>query len=155
MKFWIRQGLLLFAVFTLGYGLGKEAGFQRASASAGSPRPPAGTEESDKVLVYYFHTTFRCATCNRIEELARNVVKEDFTEELASGAVEWRTVNFQERAELAGRYNVTSSTVVVVDIDGGNETSFERLDDVWTLYDQPGAFSDYVRDTIRTCLRET
>jgi hypothetical protein len=154
MKRWIGRILVGFAVFTLGYGLGKEAGLRRATADRLAARPAETAEDRDKVLVYYLHTTFRCATCNGIEKLARQVVEQEFGEERAAGDVEWRTADFQEREDLAARYGVASSTVVVVDIEDGEERDFNRLDEVWTLHDQPGAFAEHVGAAIREFLTE-
>ena len=153
IKTWLGRILLFFAIFTLGFGLGREAGLRRSAADANDLS--LSTEgDADKVLVYYLHTTFRCATCNGIETLARQVVEQKFAEESADGRVEWRTANFQERDDLARRYGVASSTVVVVDIENGQDTGFKRLDKVWTLHDQPGAFSEYVGGAIRGFIEE-
>ncbi len=148
------RALLFFAIFTLGFGLGKEAGLRRFATHPDDAAVPAAAN-TDKVLVYYLHTTFRCATCNGIEKLARQVVEQDFAAESARGRVEWRTANFQEREDLAARYSVASSTVVVVHLENGKEKDFKRLDEVWTLHDQPAAFADYVGKAIRGFLKET
>lgn len=151
IKIWLGRILLFFAIFTLGFGLGREAGLRRSAADA-EATALSTTAAADKVLVYYLHTTFRCATCNGIEKLARQVVEQQFAEERAAGKVEWRAANFQEREDLAARYGVASSTVVVVDIENGAEKDFERLDEVWTLHDQPAAFTKYVGGAIREAL---
>jgi hypothetical protein len=153
MKIWTGRILLFFAIFTLGFGLGKEAGLRRAAADANAVTMPTAAD-ADKVVVYYLHTTFRCATCNGIETLARQVVEQEFAEKSVAGKVEWRTANFQEREDLAARYGVASSTVVVVDIENGKEKDFKRLDEVWTLHDEPKAFSEYVGGAIRGFLEE-
>jgi hypothetical protein len=61
--------LLAFAVFTLGFGVGKEVGRRQAAAVvAVAPAPAARADAStparadDKVMVYYLHATFRCVT---------------------------------------------------------------------------------------------
>ena len=140
------------AVYPEDAALGKEAGLRR-SATDKDAVPVSTAADVDKVLVYYLHTTFRCATCNRIEKLARQVVAQEFTEESADGRVEWRRANFQERNDLAKRYGVASSTVVVVDIENGEEKDFKRLDEVWTLHDRPKAFSEYVSEAIRKAMQ--
>lgn len=146
MKTWITRILLAFAIFTLGFGLGKDIGLRQGAAAA-----PAtlAEEEGDKVIVYYLHTTFRCVTCNAVEQMAKEVVERDFAEDLAEGRIEWREANFQEREDLAARYDIATSSVVVVRIEDGRETAHRRLDDVWTLHPNPDAFADYVRNTIR------
>jgi thiol-disulfide isomerase/thioredoxin len=155
MKTWTGRILLIFAIFTLGFGLGKEAGLRRASANPDTSPAASNGDNADKVVVYYLHTTFRCATCNEIERLAKKVVEEEFAEEQANGKVEWRTANFQEQEDLATHYGTAASTVVVANIENGQETEFKRLDDVWTYYDQPEAFAEYVGGAIREFLGAT
>ena len=152
MKLWLARVLLFFAIFTLGFGLGKAVGLRRVAAGRDAAPAPTVAAATDKAVVYYLHATFRCATCNGIEELAKRVVEEDFASEYAVGKVEWRTANFQERTDLAARYGVASSTIVVVDVEGGEEKGFRRLDEVWTLCAQPGALAEHVSGAIRDCL---
>ncbi len=158
MKIWTGRILLFFAIFSLGYGLGRQAGSREAATNDRPALPAAAaapeTADDDKVLVYYLHTTFRCATCNAIEQLARQVVEEDFAAEHAAGKVEWHTANFQKREDLAARYGVASSTVVVVNIENGEEKGFKRLDKVWTLHAEPAAFAEYVGGAVREFLEE-
>jgi hypothetical protein len=84
--------------------------------------------------------------------MAREVVETDFAEALAGGRIEWREVDFQERDDLAQRYDVASSCVVIADVRDGVEADFRRLDDVWTLSDRPDAFAEYVAGAIRAYL---
>lgn len=150
MKIWIGRILLVFAIFTLGYGVGQKVGFRSAKAQVlPTQRVPAEPTSIDKVLVYYLHTPYRCETCTSIEASAKAVVETQFAAELTTGAVEWRTADYLEREDLAERYDISASVVVVVDVEDGREVAFERLDDVWTLYDQPDAFANYVAGTIR------
>ena len=107
---------------------------------------------SNKVVVYYLHTTFRCVTCNEIERLAKTLVETEFADDLAAGRIEWREANFQKDESLAKRYEVVSSCVVVVNIQGGQEKGFQRLDDVWTRYQDPADFNAYVGAAIRKYL---
>ncbi len=150
MKLWTGRILVVFAIFTLGYGLGRQSGLARGGAGGG----PVAAPGEDKVLVYYLHTTFRCVTCNGIERLARQVVDREFAAELAAGKVEWHEINFQERDDLARQYEVAASVVVVAKIEDGRETGYRRLDDVWTLGDQPDKFAEYVGGAIRDYLQE-
>jgi hypothetical protein len=149
MNTWITRILLGFAIFSLGFGLGRTVGLRQSPVE---PPPAPVAEEGSKVIVYYLHATFRCVTCNSIERQAREVVENQFADQLAAGRVEWRTANFQEREDLAKMYDVASSTVVVVRTESGRETGFQRLDDVWTLHSYPDAFAEYVGKAIRTYL---
>ncbi len=146
--------LLGFVLVSVGFALGKEVTLRRQT-----PAPGADTATSeavgDKVVVTYLHTTFRCATCNEIERLTKVLVETEFGEELKAGRIEWREVNFQEDEALAKRYEVVSSCVVVADVRAGKETGFQRLDDVWTRYQNPADFDEYVGAAIRKSLGES
>jgi hypothetical protein len=155
-----RSALLAFALVSIGFALGKEVTARRQAPTARpeSPAPgatsdnPVGT--SDKVVVYYLHTTFRCVTCNEIERLTKALLETEFADDLTAGRIEWREANFQQDESLARRYEVVSSCVVVVNIQGGHERDFQRLDDVWTRYRDPAEFNGYVGAAIRKYLTE-
>jgi len=144
--------LVLFAVFTIGYGLGRDNGLHRATTNS-SP-PPPHLNGSNRVVVTYFHTTFRCPTCNAIERLANQLVVQDYAGQLARGAIEWQTINFQERDDLARRYELAAGAIVVAKIQDDKEVAFQRLDDVWTLYDKPEQFKRYLENVVNAYLRE-
>lgn len=148
--------LLAFVLFTLGFGVGKEVGRRQApapapdGAAAGGAVSPVAT--ADKVTVYYLHATFRCVTCNTIERLAKEVVETQFAEDLAAGRIEWYEGDFQVEEDLARRFDVVSSCVVVARRAGGKEAEFQRLDEVWTLVDKPTEFKEYIAGAIRRYL---
>lgn len=157
--------LLAFVLVSIGFAAGREIarrsggpGGRAGGAGAASTTSAAGTRSAPdaggagKVVVYYMHTTFRCITCNRIEALAESVVKGDFAEALGAGRVEWKTLDFQEHDDLAKRYGVGTSTVVVVKVRGGREVAFKRLDEVWTKVNDADAFSRYVSGAVREML---
>lgn len=152
---WATRILLTFVIFTLGFGVGKEVGLRRSATASGTVTEEDGAATSgvDTILVCYMHTTFRCVTCNTIEAMAKEVVETDFSEAIAAGRIEWREVDFQEREDLAKKYDIASSCVVVVRIENGVETDFQRLDEVWTLSDKPSEFREYVAGAIRKYLQ--
>jgi len=155
-----RSALLAFVLVSVGFELGKEVTARRQTPATGpeSPVPVATSDKpvatSDKVVVYYLHTTFRCVTCNEIERLTKALVETEFADDLTAGRIEWREANFQQDESLAKRYEVVSSCVVVVNIQGGKEREFQRLDDVWTRYQDPADFNGYVGAAIRKYLTE-
>ena len=117
-----------------------------SASSMSSPVSGAGRQ----VVVYYMHGTFRCHRCNAMESMVHDALKEGFAKELAAGTVKWETANYQERRDLASRYGVSSSSVVVVSFDDGRETGHQRLDDLWGLRDDPPAFRRMLAEAIDT-----
>ena len=148
--------LLAFVLFTLGFGVGREVGRRQAAAgaapggaAAGGAAAPVAPATADKVMVYYLHATFRCVTCNTIEAMAKEVVETQFAEDLAAGRIEWYEGDFQAEEDLAKRFDVVSSCVVVARQSAGKAVEFQRLDEVWTLVDKPAEFKAYVAGAIR------
>lgn len=66
------------------------------------------------VVVYYFHYTRRCATCNAVEDVARNTVIEHFGQQ-----VDFESCNLDETVgELIGEdFDVTGQTLLLVSKD--------------------------------------
>jgi hypothetical protein len=152
----LRNGLLAFVLVSIGFMLGKHSGGNGAPPDQpGAARTDTAADTAaprDRVRVYYLHTTFRCATCNTIEKMARAVVEEQFGDELATGRVEWREADFQEDEPLAKQFGVVASCVVVARMRGAATMEFTRLDEVWTLMSDPPKFNARVADVIRECL---
>ncbi|MGE5610466.1 MAG: nitrophenyl compound nitroreductase subunit ArsF family protein [Bacillota bacterium] len=150
MKRIIKNLLLGFVLVSIGFALGKELTLRsmRTTQASGSSPIIAPAVAGDKVIVYYLHGTIRCVTCNKIEKMAHEIVQRDFASDLKAGRIEWRTANFQNDEALAQRYNVFSSTVVLVKLSQGHEVQFKKLSDVWIHVDNPPAFDAYITGEI-------
>ena len=83
---------------------------------------------SDVVEVLYFHGARRCATCMAIEkntkELVesafaniREVIESVYAEELKSGRLLFRSVDISEERAVAEKYEVSWSSLIIVDYD--------------------------------------
>jgi hypothetical protein len=89
-----------------------------------------------------------------MEQATRALLDSAFAADLAAGRVEWRAADFQKDEALAKRYDVASTCVVVAKIRDGRQKAFQRLDDIWTRYQDPAAFDQYVGGAIRGYLAE-
>ncbi len=134
----------------------RKAGGVRPAGSAAGAEGTAGASgelefTADGLIVYYFHSSTRCPTCRAIESQSRDVVRNEFAEPLASGRMAWKMLNYEDPsvAELAREFDVQVPVVVVARTQGGQITEFDRLDQVWNLWDDPPAFSKYVEGAIR------
>ena len=141
--------LLAFVLVSIGFAWGREVGRRSALRASG---PGVQVTTGDKVVVYSMHLTIPCITCKQIEELTGGLVRTEFRNELETGRLELRSADFQEDEELARRYGVGTSTVVVAKFRDGREVEFRRLDEVWTKVNRPSEFTDYVRRAIRELL---
>ena len=147
----IRNLLLAFVLVSIGFVLGKHS-VRRGAEPAGlgvEPTESSTDAVAPMVRVYYLHATFRCATCNTIERMAHDVLDQQFGTALADGRIQWREADFQENVALAKQFDVITSCVVVAKMRGDTVLDFKRLDEVWTLLNDPRKFNFCVSDAVR------
>jgi len=149
----VKNALLAFVLISIGFVLGKHNA-ERDGAAAADPPSPAGRPAEHatspvRVRITYVHSTYRCATCNTIEKMAREVIEEQFADALADGRIEWQEADFQKDEALAERFGIVASCVVVATVRGETVLDFKRLDDVWSLMEDPPKFSAYISGTVR------
>jgi len=149
-RIWTARLLLGFVLITIGFAAGRRTAPMPAPATNETDAPVA--ETGQQVIVYAAHMTFRCPECTQIEWFARELVESEFADELADGRLEFRTIDYMRDLAFARKYNISSSTVVVIRMDDGKEQGFQRLDEVWTKVKDREAFFDYVRTAIRDSL---
>lgn len=145
----IKNLLLAFVLVSIGYAIGRHT----ALNSAGKADPSTRNVKSGQYLrVYYTHANVRCETCNNIEKKTRELLDSKFRKELANGHIEWQVINFQENEAFAKQFDVSTSGVIAVLMNGDKVVDYERLDDVWTLLGNPPAFSAYLEKAFRKFL---
>jgi hypothetical protein len=125
------------------------------AAAAGNPA--AAQAFGDGLVVYYFHGEIRCPTCRAIESQSHETVENDFAEQLRSGEMAWRIVNYEkpESADLTKKFDVHMANVVLARMDGGEIKNWKRLDQVWALVGDKPAFAEFVRTEISQMLAES
>lgn len=104
-----------------------------------------------KVVATYFHGNIRCPTCRKVEAYAREAVDEGFAPQIATGAVEFRAVNVDDAANrhFIEDFQLTNKSVVVTDEVDGAVLRWVKLDEVWSLVGNRGAYVTYVQDGVR------
>jgi len=174
LKSWITRLLLGFVLVSIGFAVGKEVTMRRMRGSQAPPpwsdmtcasrtntaaagnlpvaNPSVATMSANRLIVYYLHGNIRCVNCNEIETAAHQIVENDFTAEQKAGRILWQTVNFDLDPALARKYDVASSTVLLVRFQDNRETASRRLDEVWTLSDKPAEMADYIHKNIQELL---
>jgi len=83
----------------------------------------------DVVEVLYFHGAQRCATCIAIERNAKELVESAYAEPLKSGKLVFRSVDISKEEALAEKYEVSWSSLVLVDYDKNGKESVANLTD--------------------------
>ena len=123
------------------------------AAPTGSPAP-ADRVEPSHVMVFYFHRTIRCETCLKFEALTERALRDAFADELASGRLVWQVMDFEEPGNepLTSKYGIFESSVVALKLAGESEVEWKKLDAIWTLVGDEGAFMDYIESEVSAYL---
>ena len=122
-----------------------------------APEPPTdanGTESESMLMqpdanidvVYYFMTTQRCPSCEKIEAYTSEAVRNTFAGMIADKKMMWKMVNVDEpeNAHFVRDYGLFTKSVVVVRYREGRQYDWKNLDQVWMLLNDKAAFQDYV-----------
>lgn len=123
---------------------------------------PAVVEAADppvaknRIVVYYFHTTYRCASCKKIEAYTEEAVKDAFGEEIRKGRLVWRMINTDEKVNkhFLKDYQLYTKSVIVAEEISGKQERWKNLPKVWELLgDRPG-FLLYIQEETEAYLAE-
>jgi len=115
---------------------------------------PAPTKKPPKVMAYYFHTTFRCITCRRIEAYSQEAIEQAFAQALKDGMLDFRVVNVEESANrhFIHDYQLFTKSLILVKMKDGKQAEWKNLSRVWELVRRKDAFLRYVQDEVRAYL---
>ncbi len=127
---------------------------QQAVSRATTPAETASKAQGNKIIAYYFHTTYRCVTCQRIEAYSKEAINSGFARELAAGKLEFRLVNVQlpENRHFIQDYRLSTKSLVLVRMKEGNQLEWTNMSRVWELTGDHAAFLRYVQQGIRSYL---
>ena len=107
----------------------------------------------DRVEVFMFHATSRCATCIAIGQLTGATINEYFSDEIASGKIEFREVNvdLSENKELAEKFQASGSSLKINAIYDNKDHISEDVT-VWRLASNDVQFKNYLKDKLDNIL---
>ena len=114
-------------------------------------RGDCGEKPVSRTVVYYFHRTIRCPSCNLLEYLTKAAVEVGFPQALESGELELavKNVDEDENAHFIDDYGLTAQSVILSRQGNGKEERWKNLEKVWDLLHQEEAFMAYVQEEIR------
>lgn len=89
------------------------------ACSGGKTKSVAENRQTNKdvVEVLYFHGAQRCATCMAIEKNTKELLDTAYAEQLKSGKLVFRSMDITKEEALAERYEVSWSSLILVDYD--------------------------------------
>ncbi|MFO7557807.1 MAG: nitrophenyl compound nitroreductase subunit ArsF family protein [Desulfobacterales bacterium] len=126
------------------------------SAEADPNRKADSEKPSHYVAVTYFHSSFRCMTCRKIEEFSKDAVQFNFEKELKSGKLIWQTINVDEpeNKHYIKEYQLYTKSLIVSEVRDGKEVRWKNLKNIWTLVRSKEKFEGYVTTEIKEWLKE-
>lgn len=85
------------------------------STTGTSEEKTMAIEQTD-IMVYYFHYTRRCATCNAVEDVTRLALKEYYADKLDKGEIAFQSINIEEKEgeATANKLEIAGQALVVL-----------------------------------------
>ncbi len=157
-KIIIKSLLILFIAASVGYlAINSYRTIDKTSKSDTdqySTQHENGKELSHNILAYYFHSTFRCYSCKKIEALTLKAINKGFSEELKNGKLVWKQINVDipENRHFTDDYKLHTKSVVIVEIKENEQLRWKNLGKVWHLIKDEDAFTGYVQEEVKEYL---
>ncbi len=113
-----------------------------------------GQVKNDVVEVLYFHGKQRCATCMAIEKNTKDLLETTFSNQLKTGEVVFKSVDITEEETLADKYEVSWSSLIIVDYDKNGKEDATNLTEFafGNARTNPDNFKKGVEEQINTML---
>jgi len=118
--------------------------------SLGIAKLQAAPLPADRVIIYQFHRRFRCDSCYKLEVAINEALQTHFPEEVKEGKVIFKVVDLDAEGSdpYEKKYDFFYNTVIVVDIENGEELRFKNLEEVWGLVEQKDVTIEFIRSHI-------
>jgi len=115
--------------------------------------PASASRKAEPVQALYLHGTFRCETCNSIEDQAKRSISEDFAAQIQAGELRFASLNIDKEPHVhyVEDFQLTSTSLVLTD-GRGPKGRWKVLERTWELVKDPVAFRDYVGTETRAFL---
>ena len=105
------------------------------------------------VEILYFHGKQRCATCVAIEENTKQLIEERFSEQISNGELVFKTIDINENETLADKYEITWSSLILVENENGKEVVEDLTNFAFTnARNSPEEFKKGVSEQINNML---
>ncbi len=108
---------------------------------------------TDTIHVYYFHFTHRCQTCLSLEEEARTILKQVYTEYLSSGLITFRVYNIEKKSSRSAAEQAGVNTQALIILQKNKRFDLTR-DGFLYILTNPDKFDKKFREVIDNLLYE-
>ena len=105
---------------------------------------------------YYFHTSKRCAACQRLESWSDSAITSHFRKKLESGELQWKIVNVEKEGNrhFVQDFKLYTQSLVITEQGDGQAQRWKNLEKVWQLLRDKEAYVDYVTSEIKAFMEE-
>jgi hypothetical protein len=117
-------------------------------------QPGTAAGPSHRVVVYYFRDNLRCDICEKFQAYTDETMHTAFSNELKSGAVEWKIVNTDEKANghFVKDYQLTTRQIILSDVVDGKQRRWKDLFKIWDLVKDKQVYVEYITRETRAYL---
>jgi hypothetical protein len=117
---------------------------------------PKKFNRADKVIAYYFHGNYRCASCTKIEKYSRDAISRSFDNEIKQGFLTFKTVNtdLSENKHFLQDYQLYTKSLVLIAVKNNKTLKWKNLDKVWQHLNNQNDFYKYVQTETKKFLEE-
>jgi hypothetical protein len=132
------------------------AGQQAVTANSAETAPAIQEKKTGPTVdVYLFHGTYRCYSCNLMEEITLEAIEESLQAEKQAGTVVFHHVNVEEdkNKHFIKDYKIAAISIILSQKTDGKEKQWKNLDQVWLLLKTPDKFKAYVLKEIENYLK--
>jgi hypothetical protein len=108
---------------------------------------PKKFNRADKVIAYYFHGNYRCASCTKLEKYSRDAISRYFDNEIKQGFLTFKTVNtdLSENKHFLQDYQLYTKSLVLIAVKNNKTLKWKNLDKVWQHLNNQNDFDNYVQ----------
>jgi len=154
----ILAGLFILAALAIGFGIINPGFIAPTTGVVAASEPPmahSAALPANRVIVYYFHTTYRCTSCRNIEAYTYEAINGAFADQLKDGRLAWKVVNIEQKGNehFAKDYQLYTKSVILARETHGTTKEWKNLSRIWELLHDKPAFLKYVRDEVRDYLK--
>ncbi len=155
----LAAGLLLLAMAAVGVAILQTRGLAETAKKGAAAELPTVVPPSalpHRVIAYYFHTTFRCASCRKIEAYSQEAIDSAFAGPIKDGRLVWKVVNVEVKGNehFVKDYGLYTKSLVLVNEVRGRPVAWKNLPKIWELLDDKTRFLKYVQDELNGYLTE-
>jgi hypothetical protein len=108
------------------------------------------------VVAYYFHGTFRCPTCHKLEQYSKEAIETNFKDALTSGKLQFKVINVEDNGNehYVKDYQLYTKSLILSLVKNGKETKWNNLVKIWEYVGNKKKFINYVKSGVTDLLKE-